>query len=82
MKRASHAEIEASRQFMDVVLLELERQKVRKADLARRLDINRKNVSMLLRGGRNFEVYTAARIAQALGCKLEIRLIPKTIGDV
>lgn len=81
MKRASHAEIEASRRFMDAVLSELERQGVRKAELARRLRINRKNISMLLQGGRNFEFYTAARLAQALDRELEVWLVPKETSD-
>jgi transcriptional regulator with XRE-family HTH domain len=78
VKRTTIEEVEASRQFMDTFLSELERQGVRKASLARRLGISRKNLSTALQGGRNIELYTMARWAKALGCELEIKLVAKT----
>lgn len=76
MSRATHEEIEASRRFTEAVTSELERQGVRRATLARRLGISRKNISSALQGGRNVELYTMARWARALDCAVEIRLVP------
>lgn len=57
---------------------ELERQGVTQAELARRLDTTRGHVSQILAGGRNLTLATIAEVADALGCRVEVRLAAPT----
>lgn len=54
---------------------EMDRQGLSKADLARRLGTTRSHVTQLLAGGRNLMLGSIAEIADAVGCKLEVRLV-------
>lgn len=53
---------------------EMDRQGVSKSELARRMDRTRGHVTQLLAGGRNFTLGSIAEIADAIGCKVEVRL--------
>jgi len=55
----------------------LERRKMTRADLARRLEVKRPVVTRWF-GGSNLTVFTAARIAEALGAELRFEFIDKT----
>jgi transcriptional regulator with XRE-family HTH domain len=56
---------------------EIERQQITKTDLAQRMGTSRSHVTMLLGGGRNLTLGTIAEMAEALGCKVEVRLVPR-----
>jgi len=53
------------------------RTKVKQSDLARRLGKSRAWISKFLYGPRNLQVFTAVEIADALGCDVELRLVPR-----
>jgi transcriptional regulator with XRE-family HTH domain len=58
----------------EAIVEELERQKITKADLAARLGKTRGFVTQILSGGRNLTLGTIAEVADALGCRVSVRL--------
>jgi transcriptional regulator with XRE-family HTH domain len=58
------------------VSAEMERQGVTKADMARCLGTTRGNMTQLLAGSRNLTLGKLAEMADALGCKIELRMAP------
>ena len=60
---------------------EMDRQEVNKAELARRLETTRGHVTQLLGGGRNLTLSSIARMADVLGCAVEIRLSPRSSSN-
>jgi|SRR5438132_10860294 len=53
--------------------------KMKKVDLAKRLDKSRAWISKFLFGPRNLKLYTAVEVADALECDVELRLVPRQI---
>lgn len=59
----------------NAIAAEMERQGVTKAELARRMQRTRGHVTQLLAGDRNLTLASIAEVAEALGCKVEVRLV-------
>jgi transcriptional regulator with XRE-family HTH domain len=55
---------------------ELERQGLTKMELADRMGTTRSHITQLLAGGRNLTLGSIAHMADALGCKVEMHLVP------
>ncbi len=53
------------------IYLEMERQGINNAELARRLKKSRAYITKVLEGNENFTIETLCQIAKALGCRLE-----------
>jgi transcriptional regulator with XRE-family HTH domain len=60
--------------FTEALVREMERQKVSRAELARRIGATPAYVTKILRGKVNFTLATMVRLARALGSELEVRL--------
>lgn len=52
------------------------RRGVNRAELARRIDVKPTYVTRILRGSTNFTFETMVKIANALDCSIDVRLIP------
>jgi transcriptional regulator with XRE-family HTH domain len=59
---------------------ELERQGLTKAALAGRLGRTRGDITQIFSGGRNLTLRTLAEVADALGCKVQLALVPQRGG--
>jgi DNA-binding phage protein len=69
--------VEMCDDFCCQVILEMERQGLTVAALARRMGVSRPTLSEQLSGDRNLTLKTMGNIARALGCALEApRLVP------
>jgi hypothetical protein len=56
---------------------EMERQGLTKAALAARMGRTRGDITQILSGGRNLTLRTLAEVADALGCKVTIGIVPQ-----
>jgi antitoxin component HigA of HigAB toxin-antitoxin module len=56
---------------------ELERQGLTKAALAERMGRTRGDITQILSGNRNLTLRTLAEVAEALGCQVELALVPQ-----
>lgn len=59
----------------DQICRKMERRKVSRAEMARRLKTSRSYVTQLLQGNGNFTLDKMAEIARALGCELRVQLV-------
>ena len=75
-KSAEYAEEAALLEFTEEMVRRMDADKVSRAELARRLGCTPPYITKLLRGPRNFTLASMARIAQALGCTLRVRMQP------
>jgi antitoxin HicB len=55
---------------------ELERQGLTKAGLAERMGRTRGDISQVFSGSRNLTLRTLAELADALGCKVQLEVVP------
>jgi hypothetical protein len=55
---------------------ELERQELTKSALAQRMGRTRGEISQIFSGSRNLTLRTLAEVADALGCKVELAVVP------
>lgn len=67
--------------FTEEVCRLLNEQGVSRSELARRLGTSPAYVTKMLRGNTNFTLATMTRVARALDCKLDLRLLP-AVRDV
>jgi hypothetical protein len=56
---------------------ELERQGLTKSALAERMGRTRGDISQIFSGSRNITLRTLAEVADALGCKVELAVVPQ-----
>ena len=66
------AQFEARSNTTNAILKFMSDKGIKKADLARNLDVSRSTVTKWLNGERNLELMTLGRIAHGLGAKLKI----------
>jgi transcriptional regulator with XRE-family HTH domain len=52
----------------------MKERKVTRAELARRMKVSRSEVTQMLQSSRNLTVAKMVQIADAIGCRLEIRI--------
>lgn len=62
--------------FREQIKTEMKRQNINRSELSRRIKTSRSYVSQFLKN-RNFTTDSIKRFADALGCEVEIKLIPK-----
>ena len=72
---AIYAEEAAAIEASEAIAVALEASGISRADLARRLDVSRAEITSRLRGERNITVQTLAATLHALGHTLEIRAV-------
>ena len=60
----------------------MDRRGVRRAELARRINVEPTYVTRILRGSTNFTFETMVKIADALGCSVDVRLIPNERAEL
>lgn len=63
-------------EFGDLILNEMDDQRVSKAELARRIGCSRSHVTQMLSGYRNATLRSFAAMAHALGMEVEISMKP------
>lgn len=63
--------------LVERILELMERRKVSRAELARRVGVKRAAASKWFSPGRNLTVFTAAMIAEALGAEIQFRFVDK-----
>ena len=76
-KSAKYAEEAALLEFTEELVRRMACEGVSRAELARRLGCSPAYITKVLRGPSNFTLASMARIAQALGCKLRMRMQPE-----
>ena len=59
------------------IAIAMRQQQVSKAELARRLSKSRAYVTKVLQSGANFTIESLVKIAAALDCSIDVKLIPK-----
>ncbi len=74
---AAYAEESALLEFTEELVRRMEHDGVSRAELARRLGCSPAHVTQILRGPSNFTLASMARISQALGCTLRMRMQPE-----
>ena len=64
-------------EISEQIYLAMKRQGISKAELACRLGKSRAYVIKMLQGNANFTIESLVRIARALNCKVDFRLLPE-----
>jgi transcriptional regulator with XRE-family HTH domain len=63
--------------FSELVVMKMQEQKLKRVDLAERLNVSKSFITKILNGNPNMTVKTMVSIANALNCNLWVDLYPK-----
>lgn len=75
-KRPEFLQEELAMGATEVIAEMMEKTGVNRAELAKRLDSSKSNITQTLRGSRNLTVKNLAKIAAVLGYRIEIDAVP------
>lgn len=73
--KAQGQAVQAAADFLRALTGQMEAAGISHAELARRLGVSPAYVSKLMRGPANLSLATLSKLAQAVGCVLDVRLV-------
>lgn len=79
--RAQSQAVQAAAGFLQALAGQMDAAGMSNAELARRLGVSPAYVSKLMRGPANLSLATLAKLAQAVDCTLDLRLVSQGQGQ-